>query len=1015
MKVARCAALLASLWSTAAAEMVPNPSFEAGDSTAADWTLHGDGEWREIDGSRAIVVRGDGQRTGYWRSAPIDFVPREAYRLRFRARRLDGSGADGTVMSGAAFANRDLGGLEPGWRTFSSYFTAPSGKDDRDWLRFGQWRLPAAVAFDDIQAHRVQLLHRQVATDLVLGEGERIEGGRYIFQAPLRTQLANSSRPLRHHDAGFNTYRWVFGEGQYVLFEHDLGGRWQTAARVQVNVNYHTGGRLLVEAAVDDGEWTQLGQVDAATSVAFDLPAALQPARSVRVRLRADQGRAVGPDADPGSFQVDGYRYEARLPDPAAEFEGATRPVTVLVDHAALGCRVVDPGRVAAGGTDTLVLAIHNPGRQAYAARVRAVVVELGADPAGDWRQLSLPPGDSRVRLPYQLSGAGDFVLHAEVRGDEGALWHAELDARASLLHADGYGERLADADDVVLWWASSGWKVSQTRPPPAVRGKALRIEAARNETEAAQLVLHPRRRLRDWRVTPTDLVGPDDERIPAARVEVLQVGYVAVDVPTDASGEAAPWPDPLLPLSHPVELAAGRNQPLWVRVHVPTGIAAGTYRGRLDMAADGWAAAAPLEVVVFDFDLPERMTCETAFGFSAGNLWLYQGLEADVDRRHVLGLYLDSFRRHHISPYDPAPLDAPRITWPELAGREVGVDEVIEPRVDWRAWDAAMATAIDTLGFTTFRLRVPGMGGGTYIDRRAPELQGYGADTPQYRALFRGYARALERHLAEKGWLDEAFVYWFDEPAPRDYDFVMAGFHRLREAAPGLRRMLTEQVEEELIGGPDLWCPVTPSFDAAAAATRRAAGERFWWYVCTVPKAPYPGLFIDHAATEMRVWLWQTWQRDIDGILVWATNYWTSGAAYPETLQDPYTDPMSWESAYNAPVGARRPWGNGDGRFLYPPLEAARGTEGPVLSGPVESLRWEMLRDGIEDYEYLAMLRSVLASTQLADADRRRYAALLEVPEEITASLTEFTRDPEPIEIRRRALARALEDLGRR
>jgi hypothetical protein len=63
-----------------------------------------------------------------------------------------------------------------------------------------------------------------------------------------------------------------------------------------------------------------------------------------------------------------------------------------------------------------------------------------------------------------------------------------------------------------------------------------------------------------------------------------------------------------------------------------------------------------------------------------------------------------------------------------------------------------------------------------------------------------------------------------------------------------------------------------------------------------------------------MRVWLWQTFQRNINGILVWQCNYWTSGTAYPDakTPQNPYQDPMSWMSGYGtpsgkAPVGQRR------------------------------------------------------------------------------------------------------------
>lgn len=166
-----------------------------------------------------------------------------------------------------------------------------------------------------------------------------------------------------------------------------------------------------------------------------------------------------------------------------------------------------------------------------------------------------------------------------------------------------------------------------------------------------------------------------------------------------------------------------------------------------------------------------------------------------------------------------------------------------------------------------------------------------------------------------------------------------------------------------------------------------------------------------------MRIWLWQTFQRNIEGILVWETTYWTSSAAYPDGKrpQNPYTDPMSWTSGYSTPAGEFRPWGNGDGRFIYPPLAAADGQpKSPVLDGPVDSIRWEHLRDGIEDYQYLCILRARLARRQvtLAPEARERYAQLLVVPEAITRSLTDFASDGAPIEAQRQRIARAIEEL---
>jgi len=125
----------------------------------------------------------------------------------------------------------------------------------------------------------------------------------------------------------------------------------------------------------------------------------------------------------------------------------------------------------------------------------------------------------------------------------------------------------------------------------------------------------------------------------------------------------------------------------------------------------------------------------------------------------------------------------------------------------------------------------------------------------------------------------------------------------------------------------------------------------------------------------------------------------------------------MGWMSGYSTPAGDRRPWGNGDGRFIYPPEEAADANPArPVLEGPVDSIRWEMLRDGIEDYEYLAMLKRLIAQrrAQLTAAEVRQYEKLLEVPPSITTSLTQFTTDPAPVEARRAEIARAIEKLSR-
>jgi hypothetical protein len=229
---------------------------------------------------------------------------------------------------------------------------------------------------------------------------------------------------------------------------------------------------------------------------------------------------------------------------------------------------------------------------------------------------------------------------------------------------------------------------------------------------------------------------------------------------------------------------------------------------------------------------------------------------------------------------------------------------------------------------------------------------------------------------------------------------------------------MLTEQPEPALSGQVEIWCALTPEWTAEKVAARRAAGEEVWWYICTGPKAPFVTEFIDHAGTELRLWPWQSWQFGVQGILIWATLYWNSPVAYPEpTLQDPWQDPMSWVSGYSTPLGQKKPWGNGDGRFLYPPRRDPNSAQTPCLDGPINSSRWENLRDGMEDHEYFWLLQAEVervaggrGESKLANEARE----LLRVPAEISQDLKHFTTDPRLLLQHRERLARMIERLRR-
>ena len=244
---------------------------------------------------------------------------------------------------------------------------------------------------------------------------------------------------------------------------------------------------------------------------------------------------------------------------------------------------------------------------------------------------------------------------------------------------------------------------------------------------------------------------------------------------------------------------------------------------------------------------------------------------------------HLEDFAAHRISPYS-------FFAYAPIAVRFEGEGTNKQARVDFDRFDRAAAKWLDGGRFNSFSLPLMGMGGGTFQSRHLGSLEGFPEGTPEHARLFRDYLGQIETHLRAKGWLPYAYAYWFDEPDPKDYDFVVAGMKRLKAAAPGLKRLLTEQPEPSLIGQVDIWCGLTPEWTRARVRERRQAGEEVWWYICTGPKAPYVTEFIDHPALERRLWPWQSWQYGISGILIWETLYWNSPLVYvAPAAQDPW------------------------------------------------------------------------------------------------------------------------------
>ena len=987
--------------------LLPNPSFEQGAAAPEGWYTFGTATWdpNGEHGGRCVSAAGRGDDETWWQTGPTPLVPGQLYCVSYSVKRAPGA-SDGTTIAGLASVNHDVtAGTE--WQTEQFFFRSPSDLRE-DIFRLGQWHVNGAVQFDDVSMQpAIAVHHRPAGLGFPLGDGEAIAAGRYTATHRLGGPGSTDCHFLESFTARFNTNRWVFSSGSEVVYLHQLGPLQQDDAEVEVSVNYYVGGILLIEASSDGKAWTPVGKMDKVSRVAFPVPSELMPARGLWVRLRSE---------DDAELQVDGYTYRARLPEaPTMELvRGHTAYLTVTEEARDMAVEVSDLS--ALWGGDKVELTLSNRTDHPLVTYVSAFVEELwGSDMFSHGRQ-SLAAGEKQrisFRCVPEWPGWHHLTLGVAVMAPslsaEQSGWQAEGAFLVSPLNDARGGELLLDDAKLTLWWCEPERKVSQTRPEPSSRGIALRISAAGNEYEAAQLVLRSKAPLRDCRVTVSDLVSQSGARLPASEMEVRQVAYVFVQQPTDDLGEVGAWPDPLPLHSRPVTLSADANHPFWITAHIPAGTPAGDYRGQVAVQAQGVNQKVPIQVHVWGFDLPRDTHVRSGFGLDSDAIRRYHNLETDEELQQVYELYLRSFAAHRVCPY--------------TFGRDIEVkwtttpDGHIEPQLDFSGFDQDARHALDELGFNSFMLRLTGMGGGTYHDRRLGQIAGHQQGTPEYEAAFQKYLHAVQDHLDQRGWLRKAYVYWFDEPNPRDFDFVRDGMQLIHRAGPRLTRLLTTHPTPELYGDVDLWCLPTSTLDPAVVDQRKTAGEEIWWYLCTGPKAPYFTLFMDHYGTEMRLWLWETWKYRLDGILVWDTNYWTSDAAYPGgDTQNPWEDTMSWTSGYSTPAGQRLPWGNGDGRFFYPPNRDPSVDKTKYLEGPIPSIRWELLCDGIEDYEYFHLLRSEIERLKQSGADPATYRdaeKLLAVPSDVCTDTTHFTTTPEPIHEHRRKLAEAIEHLA--
>lgn len=546
-----------------------------------------------------------------------------------------------------------------------------------------------------------------------------------------------------------------------------------------------------------------------------------------------------------------------------------------------------------------------------------------------------------------------------------------------------GVPSRAADSQGMQVWVEPAMTKIKPTARPGAET--AAEIRAAKNEYEAFQLVVRAGNRdLSGIRVRVENFAGPAGAVLAANQVVTLyREVFIDVRNPSGPEGSPGRWPDALVPdvdryvgerrNAFPFGLPARTAGPIWVEVRVPRDAAPGVYTGRAVVSAETVdPVVVPIRLRVWNFEIPSTSSLKTAFPAWHGALVRgHYGVDwVDTETQiSLIAIYSRALLRHRLSNdtliYPAPPMQEGRIEWSQF-DRDWGpfLDGTIEP-------DGARLTAV--------------------------RLQDYGHEGEP------AYYREYQRHFEQKGWLDRLFYYAADEPSPAVFADLARRAAAFHDAAPKIPVLVTTALTPALAGTVDIWTPPInyledkPSQAAEHRSPQRSAydglgrTDALWWYQscmvhgCSPTSERYyvgwPNYLIDGTPVAHRIMSWLSWVYRVSGELYYHTTY-----AYE------HADPWTTQYYFN---------GNGDGTLFYPGTPARIGGRTHI---PIESIRLKLIREGLEDYEYLALLQRLGGG---AEADR--------LAAKLVRKTYDWERNPAVLMAVRSALAERIEKAQRR
>ncbi|MCE4565988.1 DUF4091 domain-containing protein [Maribellus sp. CM-23] len=207
-------------------------------------------------------------------------------------------------------------------------------------------------------------------------------------------------------------------------------------------------------------------------------------------------------------------------------------------------------------------------------------------------------------------------------------------------------------------------------------------------------------------------------------------------------------------------------------------------------------------------------------------------------------------------------------------------------------------------------------------------------AGTKEFEELWTPFLKDFVKHVEQKGWKDITRIA-MDERSPEE---MQATMNLLAEVVPGMGVAFADNHHNYKIF-PDQLTDLSVAFGAEIEPEilqyRKDHSYISTWYVCCADG--FPNVFTFSEPAEAVFVGWYTMATGFDGFLRWAYNSW---------VKDPLTDSRF------------RTWPAGDTYIVYPDARS--------------SIRFERLREGIQDAEKIRLLREEFQKNTSAEAQEK-------------------------------------------